>query len=123
MSEEAESPLAIYRRHLARGELAFQHDPVSARAVFHPRVPEAGEQPLEWRISRGLGTVHATTAVVNREEGEYNIALIDLDEGFRMMSRVEGLPAADVRIGMRVQVRMLDVGRNEIHPVFVRVDE
>jgi len=46
--------------------------------------------------------VYATTAVYRREAEPYNVVLVDLEEGFRMMSRVEGMPAEEVGIGMRV---------------------
>ena len=106
------SPAAVYAEHCRRGELAYQVGPGGA-AVFYPR---AG---LEWRVSAGLGTVYATTIVHRRGEDPYNVALIDLDEGFRMMSRVEGLPPEDVRIGMRVRVRFVDDGEDHPLPVFV----
>jgi uncharacterized OB-fold protein len=38
----------------------------------------------------------------------YNVALVDLDEGFRMMSRVEGLAPEDVVIGARVRVAVIE---------------
>ena len=41
----------------------------------------------------GRGVVYATTAVYRRDGEPYNVALVDLEEGFRMMSRVEGVPA------------------------------
>jgi len=78
-----------------------QADARAGRAVFHPRVG-AG---LEWRASAGLGTVYATTVLHRRDEPAANLALVDLDEGFRMMSRVEGFAPEDVAIGMRVRVR------------------
>lgn len=59
---------------------------------------------MEWSESSGRGTVYATTAVYRRDEAPYNVALIDLDEGFRMMSRVEGIPAENVEVGMRVNL-------------------
>jgi len=46
--------------------------------------------------------VYATTAVYRREAEPYNVVLVDLEEGFRMMSRVEGMPAEEVAIGQRV---------------------
>ena len=61
--------------------------------MFYPRViaPKTGAADLEWRVSKGLGTVHATT-VVHPQQGEpYNVCLVDVDEGFRMMSRVEDI--------------------------------
>ena len=107
MAAATESPLGRWLEHLGKGELVYQFSPDANRAVFYPRVicPFTGSDKLEWRISKGLGTVHATT-VVHQQQGEpYNVALIDVDEGFRMMSRVEDIAPRDVRIGMRVKFR------------------
>ena len=100
---QPESPLAIYHRHLSAGHLVYQYDARTESAVFPPRVlgPGSGNPALEWRLSAGLGTVHAVTVVHPRDQDTYNVVLIDLDEGFRLMSRVEGRPA----IGMRVRMR------------------
>jgi len=101
------SPLAQWRQYLARGELAYQFDPVRQCAVFYPRIMAPGSgAALQWRVSRGLGTVHATTWVPSREGPPYNLAIIEMDEGFRLMSRVEGLPAVEVAIGLRVKLRV-----------------
>jgi len=93
--------------------------------VFYPRViaPRTGQADLEWRVSNGLGTVYATT-VVHQQKGErYNVALIDIDEGFRMMSRVEGIAATEVKIGMRVKFRVHRPGGEEHpYPVFTPVE-
>jgi uncharacterized protein len=117
----AESPLTTYLAHLQRGELAYQFSPSTGGAVFYPRViaPKSGKADLEWRVSNGLGTVHATT-VVHPQKGEpYNVALIDVDEGFRMMSRVEDIPPTQVRIGTRVKFRTHDAeGDEPLYPVF-----
>jgi uncharacterized OB-fold protein len=104
----AESPLTTYQRHLDRGELAYQWSADANRAVFYPRVicPYTGSERLEWRLSAGLGTVYATTVTHPREGAPYNVALIDVDEGFRLMSRVEDIAPEDVRIGMRVKFRV-----------------
>ncbi len=53
-------------------------------------------------MSGGRGTVYATTAIHRRNGEPYNVALVDLDEGFRMMSRIEGINAEEVAIGQRV---------------------
>lgn len=105
--DPADSPLAIYRAHLREGRLAYQFDSVTGRAVFPPRLvgPGSGNTRLEWRISQGRGTVHATTMVHVRGEPPYNVALVDLDEGFRMMARVEPPAGGTVRIGQRVAFR------------------
>ena len=38
-----------------------------------------------------------------RGEEPYNVCLVDLDDGVRVMGRVEGLAPQDVTIGLRVQ--------------------
>ena len=123
MERIEQSPLAVYQAHLEQGELAYQWSPEAGRAVFYPRVicPNTGSDRLEWRVSAGLGTVYATTVVHPAREGApYNVALIDCDEGFRLMSRVEDLSPEVVRIGMRVKFRVHRPGGDEpSYPVFV----
>jgi uncharacterized OB-fold protein len=119
------SPLKTYLDHLAKGELAYQHSIVADRAVFFPRVlcPFTGSSRLEWRVSKGFGTVHAVTTVHPGEGKPYNVALIDCDEGFRMMSRVEDIAPEAVTIGMRVRVRVHPAeGEEAPYPVFVPVE-
>jgi uncharacterized OB-fold protein len=115
------SPLATYIDHLKRGELGYQFSPSGNAAVFYPRViaPVTGADDLEWRVSKGLGTVHATTVVHPREGAPYNVCLVDVDEGFRMMSRVEEIAPVAVKIGMRVKFRVHQpVGDEDPYPVF-----
>lgn len=118
---DAQSPLAAYIAHLERGELAYQFSPSLNAAVFYPRViaPGTGAADLEWRVSKGLGTVYATTVVHPQQGTPYNVALIDVDEGFRMMSRVEDVTPRDVKIGMRVKFRVHPAGGDDPpYPVF-----
>jgi uncharacterized OB-fold protein len=52
--------------------------------------------------------VHAVTTVRRKpaEGGDLNVSLVDLDEGVRLMSRVENLAPDAVRIGLRVKARV-----------------
>ena len=124
---QRESPYATYLRHLHAGELAYQFSRTARRAVFFPRVlcPYSGEDCLEWRVSAGLGTVYSSSVVYPRSGDAYNVALIDCDEGFRLMSRVEGPAPQAVAIGTRVMFRVhaaegLD---EDPYPVFTVVDQ
>ena len=86
-----ESPLGVYVEHCKKGELAYQVCTDDNTAVFYPRAvaPKTGSHNLEWRVSKGLGTVYSTTVVhAAKDQPPHNVALIDIDEGFRMMSRV-----------------------------------
>ncbi|HQT78810.1 MAG TPA: OB-fold domain-containing protein [Rhodopila sp.] len=113
--------MATYIAHLKRGELGYQYSPSANQVVFYPRLlaPVTGASDLEWRVSQGLGTVHATT-VVHPQQGEaYNVCLVDMDEGFRLMSRVEDIPPSAVKIGMRVRFRVhAPEGDEDPYPVF-----
>ena len=120
-----DSPLATYVAHLERGELAYQFSPSLGAAVFYPRViaPKTGRDDLEWRVSKGLGSVYSTTVVHPQQGAPFNVALIDVDEGFRLMSRVENIAPASVKIGMRVAFRVhRDSGDDPPYPVFTPVE-
>jgi uncharacterized OB-fold protein len=122
MPNATTSPLATYISHLEKGELAYQFSPEANRAVFFPRVlcPFTGSDKLEWRVSTGRGTVYATTVVYPAEGAPFNVALVDCDEGFRLMSRVEGIAPEQVTIGMRVKFRVHRPGGEEAPiPVFI----
>ena len=116
------SPLNTYQEHLDRGELAYQVS--DGKPVFFPRVvaPRSGRTDLQWQVSKGEGSVYATTVIYYKGEPPLNVALVELDEGFRMMSRIEDIPAESVRIGMRVKLRVLPAaeGRAAL-PVFTPV--
>lgn len=97
-------PQATYERYLAAGRFMIQRARQSGEYVFWPRVvAPSGATDLEWVAARGTGTVHAIT--VNRARGgTWNVALIDLDEGVRMMSTLPDVETAE--IGARVQARI-----------------
>jgi uncharacterized protein len=81
--------------------------------------PVCGSGALDWRESGGRGTVYATTAVHSRDRDPRNVVLVDLDEGFRTMSRVEGIPAEEVKIGVRVRFEVRRGEEGEPVAVFV----
>ena len=119
-----EPPALVYRRYLESGVLAFQRCAGCGEAVFYPRVlcPLCGGNDLTWETSSGRGVIYATTAVHRRDGDPYNVVLVDLEEGFRMMSRVDGVPAERVEVGTRVMLRVDGEGDGPV-PVFVPADE
>ena len=122
MPDQQDSPLKTYIDHLERGELAYQFSPTAGKPVFFPRVlcPFTGSDRLEWRVSTGFGTVYATTVVHPADGPPFNVALIDCDEGFRLMSRVEGIDPMQVKIGQRVRLAVNRPGGDAPpSPVFV----
>ena len=100
-------PEAEYRAFLRDGRFMIQRSVSTGRHVFYPRlvVPGTGERDLVWVPASGRGTVYAIT--VNRaRDATYNVALVDLAEGPRMMTRIEGVES--VPIGTAVQARIIE---------------
>lgn len=111
---KGDGPEKEFHDHLAAGRFMIQKSPSTGAYVFYPRTiaPGTGETDLEWVEASGDGTVYATTVNRQRPEkgGDYNIALIDLAEGPRLMSRVVGVDPHDVTIGMRVKAKVDTIG-------------
>jgi len=99
---------------LDQGNFLIQHCGVCSKHVYFPResCPYCGAVDLTWVTPSGHGTVYSVTTVRRKPEvgGDYNVSLIDLDEGVRLMSRVVDPSPDAVRIGQRV---MASVQLNE----------
>ena len=111
-------PEIVFRDRLQSGHFEIQQCARCSEHIFYPRVlcPHCGSEELRWVAPSGRGTVYSTTVVRRKpdEGGDYNIALINLAEGPRMMSRVEEVPPVEVRIGMAVRARVQREGENAI---------
>jgi uncharacterized OB-fold protein len=91
---------------LEAGRFMLQRSRASGLCFFYPRVAEPGTgcTDLEWIEASGVGTVYATTVIRQKPPTpSYNFALIDLAEGPRIASRVDGIEPEQVRIGMAVR--------------------
>jgi uncharacterized OB-fold protein len=108
----SQGPDATYFAYLEARDWRLQRCTACGAHVFQPRVmcPSCGADDFEWVAPSGHGTVHSTTVIRRRPErgGDYNVCLVDLAEGVRMMSRVEGLAPTDVAIGMAVTARLAE---------------
>lgn len=109
-SETVVGAEAYYFRALSEGRFVIQHCDECSKYVFYPRqfCPHCDGDALQWVTPKGTGTVYSATTIRRKAEagGNYNISLIDLDEGVRVFSRIEGLAPEDVRIGMKVQAEV-----------------
>jgi uncharacterized OB-fold protein len=106
-------PETEWRAFLAEGRFMLQRSRSSGTFVFHPRVmePGSGAQDLEWVETSGKGTVHAVTTVRKKDPADsYNVALVDLAEGPRLMSRIDGVEPETIRIGMAVRASIINEG-------------
>lgn len=96
-----------YFHALAQGMWRVPRCGVCGLAVFYPRqiCPHCGGAQFDWFEPSGRGVIYSTTTVHRSPEagGDYNVCVVDLEEGFRMMSRVEDAPATRPRIGDAVR--------------------
>lgn len=110
---ESVGPELRYKTFLDNDQFRIQQCGSCDNSIFFPRAicPHCGDaENLNWYEPSGKGTVYSTTVVRRKPEhgGDYNVALIDLAEGPRMMSRVVDLQPEDVTIGMDVQARIVE---------------
>lgn len=119
---DAIQPTEDYLRFLGEGRFMIQRGVQSGRHVFYPRVaePRTGGE-LEWVEASGRGIVYAVTVQRSKPPApDSNVVLIDLEEGPRMMSRIDGIAPDAVKIGMRVTAKIV---REDGDPFVVFVPE
>lgn len=93
------------------GKLVYQYCSDCRKAQFYPRsfCASCHGRNVEWRESAGMGEI-ATFTIVERAPTAafknmvpYAIALVDLDERFRMMVNIVEGDLRDIRIGARTR--------------------
>lgn len=100
----------LYWEGTAEGELRVKHCP-SCEALFrfnHAWCPECGNAELDWKKTAGRGVVtnftiiHVPPYEAYVDEVPYVLALIELEEGVRVMMNVIDCDPQSVHIGMKV---------------------
>ena len=108
---------APYWRAAREHRLLLKRCTACDRAHFYPRelCPHCHSDAVEWIDARGTGSVYSYT-IARRPAGPafkpdapYVVAIVELDEGARMMTNIVGCPPESVRIGQRVVVAYEDV--------------
>jgi uncharacterized protein len=102
--------LARHEAELNQGRFFIQRCLGCQASIYFPRevCPQCASDQLEFVAPSGSGTVYAVTTVRRKPDagGDYNVSLVDLDEGVRLMSRIDNLSPNDVKIGQRVKARV-----------------
>lgn len=113
---EADNVSATYWEAAAQGRLLFQECPSCGHRQFYPRAMcTACGGGTEWREASGRGTVHTYTVIRQnwampfRELQPYVVAMVELEEGPRMMTNVTDIEIDDVRIGLAVECYVVKV--------------
>jgi len=113
---------------LKQGKLLIPYCESCGKAHFYPRsaCPHCwSEDEYDWRPASGTGVVHTFTVVRNNPPPAfvpmlpYSIAIIELDEGVRLLSNIVG-DYEDTAIGDRVEVEFVERDGESL-PLFRRV--
>ena len=110
-----------------RRRLVLQRCGACGAHVLYPRpfCVTCMSDDVAWVESPGLGEIYSATTVRLRlspeHEPPYVVALVELDEGPRLLGRLE--PGGDCWIGQRVRVGWRDRGSDPPLPVFQRCEE
>ncbi len=117
---------APYWQAAHQGELKLPRCDACAKFHFYPRAacPHCGSAQLSWQRVSGNGEVYSFT-VVHRAPSKgfetlvpYVVAVVALDEGSHLMTRLANVHAEAVRIGLRVQVAFEKQDDETTLPVF-----
>jgi uncharacterized OB-fold protein len=108
------------------GKFLLRHCDACGRDHYYPRpfCPACWSDAVSWREASGHGTVYTYSIVhVNdlppfNERVPYVAAVVELDEGPRVMTNIEGIPVDDVRVGMSVTVDFKAISDDVTIPVF-----
>lgn len=101
-----------YWEAAAEGRLLLRRCAACGRAHHYPRefCPFCWSEDVVWEQASGRATlytwseVHANDLPPFRDRLPYVAAVVDLEEGPRMMTTVVGCPVAELRIGMGLAV-------------------
>jgi uncharacterized OB-fold protein len=100
----------------ALGELRYQRCRQCGRALFNPTsvCRWCGSDSLAWELGQGRGSVYSWSVVWRPQSTAFHVpyaaVIVDLDEGYQMLSGLIGCEHDEVDVGMRVAVEFHAAG-------------
>ncbi len=119
----------VYWDGITHGELRIQRCAACTRYVFYPRsiCPHCFSDRLSWVTASGKGAIYSYT-VAHQASGPFArevpfvIAIVELEEGVRMMTRIIGSPRERIVIGAPVRVSFESIAEGLTLPYFRLVE-
>jgi hypothetical protein len=104
-----------------QGKLLIKRCRSCGRAYFYPRnhCPRCWSTDTEWIEASGEGTVYTFTVVYQndlppfRDRLPYVVAIVELAEGVRMTTNIDGVAPENVRCGMPVRIAFREEARGD----------
>ena len=113
-----DGPELTFRKGLEAGEFKIQKCDDCGKVIYYPRAVcnHCGSASYTWLTASGNGTVYSTSVERTPPDkgGDQNLAIIDLEEGGRLMSRVVDIEPSDVKIGMAVKAFIGEIGGTKL---------
>ncbi|MET0544519.1 MAG: Zn-ribbon domain-containing OB-fold protein [Variovorax sp.] len=117
---------AHYWQAARLGRLEIQYCPACARHQFYPRrfCTQCLSDDLHWVPARGSGRIYTYTVChvaahpAFESKVPYAIAMIELDEGVRMLAGIVGADPRQLAIGAAVEVCFEPIGDDVALPMF-----
>lgn len=115
--------LLVYQAALAQGKFLIQQCRECGKYVFYPRAlcSHCGSAELKWIEPTGRGLVHSAAGLPQQagtdaaKSGDHSIAMIELEEGPRLLGRVMDVEPGKLTPGMPVSAHIgLVDGRHEV---------
>lgn len=112
----------------ARNELLFQRCRSCGRALFNPTpvCRYCTSTDLAWEASAGRGKVYSWTVAWRPQHPSFTVpyaaAIVDMDEGYQMLSNIVDCDVDALRVGMEVSVVFHPVGAGVVLPYFRPLD-
>jgi uncharacterized protein len=120
---QADEDSRPYWEALRRRTLLLPYCADCERAFFYPRsiCPRCHSAEVSWRVSAGRGVVYAVTVVhrlpSKKLEAPYSVALVDLQDGCRVLMRVHPDDAGQARVGAPAYVDFQEIDDELAMPV------
>ena len=113
---------------LSEGKLRLQHCKDCGKYQYPAETFcfHCGSQNVEWKDASGRGEVHTFITVHQRYHPAfadlipYNVSVVELAEGPRLVTNVESIAPDDVRIGMPVRIAPRKESNGQYAVVFER---
>ena len=90
--------------------------------IPEPFCTECQSEELEWVESSGRGTLYSMTTVYRPQRPEfeipYTVAIVELEEGWYMLTNLVGCPPEEMRIGMQLEVTFRQMSDEVTLPLF-----
>lgn len=107
-------------------KLLLQQCRACGQIQFYPRslCTACSSDQLEWSAAHGTGTVYSYSTVYRalvpgfEDDTPYVVAMIELDEGVRLLSQVISCEPEEVFIGLRVSVIFEEAREGVVLPKF-----